>query len=458
MRRKSQKVILALMLIFAIISASLVMSVASFTSENQKSLLKFKLRNPTGYNLTHVITITNLGVFPIHKAVLKVPLIGNSTPFHFSFIEKIERNMNYGFIKMDSDPYLNHYVVWEIGEIEPKKQVTLKIVYTLVSFHVYFQINAENIEKYDKSSEIYQLYTQPEDYIESNDPEIIRVAQEIVGNETNPYLKAMRIAVFIEDNIAYEPQNQERGAKWALTNRKGDCSEYSYLFTALCRAVGIPARIQAGFSFHTDDEVIDQGHMWAEYYLENYGWIPVDLTWNQINQLDNLHFSSLQTFPPDYPYDNCYFYYSNLKIEASFQQKISIKRIEPEYIQNFTMAHQTYLAVSRIQNAEFFLSLAKILGANVFFISDCQRIEQMIDENDLNIQFALENNDSQSLLLTKSQIENLEVAAKQLFLKELMLTLTLIVIIAIIISVLLKRGRKEIQKSEKLEGNETIFP
>ena len=448
----------ALILMFIIMLPSLVASNSFLTSKSENPSLKFKLRKPAVYSLIHVITITNLGVFPIHKAVLKVPLIGNSTPFHFSLIEKIERSMNYGFIKMDSDPYLNHYVVWEIREIKPGKQITLKIVYTLVSFHVYFQINAENIEKYDKSSEIYQLYTQPENYIESNDPEIIRIAQEIVGNETNPYLKAMRITVFIGDNIAYEPQDQERGAKWALTNRKGDCSEYSYLFTALCRAVGIPARIQAGFSFHTDDEIIDQGHMWAEYYLENYGWIPVDLTWSQINQLDNLHFSSLQTFPPDYPYDNCYFYYSNLKIKASFQQKISIKRIEPEYIQNFTMAHQTYLAVSRIQNAEFFLSLAKFLGANVFFISDCQRIEQMIDENDLNIQFALENNDSQSLLLTKSQLENLEVAAKQLFLKELMLTLTLIVIIAIIISVLLKRGRKEIQKSEKLESNETIFP
>ncbi|MEM2250451.1 MAG: transglutaminase-like domain-containing protein [Candidatus Bathyarchaeia archaeon] len=97
--------------------------------------------------------------------------------------------------------------------------------------------------------------------------------------------------------LRYEIQNEERGALWALENGIGDCSEYSYLFIALCRAAGIPARIQAGFTFHYAGQVLKDGHMWAEYYLENYGWMPVDATWQLFNTIDSKHFSSFRSIP-----------------------------------------------------------------------------------------------------------------------------------------------------------------
>ena len=46
-------------------------------------------------------------------------------------------------------------------------------------------------------------------------------------------------------------------------------------FAALCRAVGIPARATGGYQMILGTPGT---HIWAEYYLEGYGWIPVDVT------------------------------------------------------------------------------------------------------------------------------------------------------------------------------------
>jgi len=43
----------------------------------------------------------------------------------------------------------------------------------------------------------------------------------------------------------------------------------------LCRSLGIPARTTGGWQLFTGNFA---GHFWAEFYLPNYGWIPVDPT------------------------------------------------------------------------------------------------------------------------------------------------------------------------------------
>jgi len=50
-------------------------------------------------------------------------------------------------------------------------------------------------------------------------------------------------------------------------------------FSAMCRSLGIPARSTGGFQlFHHQIG----SHFWAEIYLPNYGWIPVDTSFGQL--------------------------------------------------------------------------------------------------------------------------------------------------------------------------------
>ena len=64
------------------------------------------------------------------------------------------------------------------------------------------------------------------------------------------------------------------GAVKAAQLGKGDCTEYSDLFVALCRARNIPARVISGYIVGFGEN--STKHNWAEVYLQQFGWVPFD--------------------------------------------------------------------------------------------------------------------------------------------------------------------------------------
>jgi transglutaminase-like putative cysteine protease len=78
------------------------------------------------------------------------------------------------------------------------------------------------------------------------------------------------------------------GAKEAYLRRSGDCGMYTALFCAMCISQGIPARPVAGVVFSPpypgtcssrggfSNPPGYSGHIYAEFYLPGYGWIPAD--------------------------------------------------------------------------------------------------------------------------------------------------------------------------------------
>lgn len=64
----------------------------------------------------------------------------------------------------------------------------------------------------------------------------------------------------------------ERGALAMQRDGRGDCGEFTFLFVAWCRAVGIPARTVLG----TWVGGRTRAHAWAELYADGIGWVPID--------------------------------------------------------------------------------------------------------------------------------------------------------------------------------------
>jgi len=62
---------------------------------------------------------------------------------------------------------------------------------------------------------------------------------------------------------------------YVLETGIGDCGLQSQYFAALCRSIGIPARVPIGYQMILKPAGV---HVWAEYYMEGYGWIPADVT------------------------------------------------------------------------------------------------------------------------------------------------------------------------------------
>ena len=116
-------------------------------------------------------------------------------------------------------------------------------------------------------------FLKSEKYIEKDHPEIRQIAESIEGQTKEEIVK--NIYNYVIEHLDYTKHGKGQwGAAKALQEGKGDCSEYSDLFTALCRAKNIPARVITGCTVRFDSD--SPKHNWVEVYLQDYGWVPFD--------------------------------------------------------------------------------------------------------------------------------------------------------------------------------------
>lgn len=111
-------------------------------------------------------------------------------------------------------------------------------------------------------------------FCQSDDPEIIRTARGIIGEEKNAWKAAKEIARWVEREMSANYDVGFATASEILKNREGDCSEHTVIFVALCRSVGIPARAAVGIMYA---DGIFAYHMWPEVYVGK--WVNLDAKW-----------------------------------------------------------------------------------------------------------------------------------------------------------------------------------
>ncbi|MGQ9538499.1 MAG: transglutaminase-like domain-containing protein [Candidatus Bathycorpusculaceae bacterium] len=373
--------------------------------------MKYEVKNVFVGELKHTIQITN----PTNNQIagkLVVPLVKNDTARHYAILCNVTTfGSAFNERLFFNDSSGNVYVCWKNIIFQPQETFIVELNYQVLAFSVTYLVNSSLIEGYNTSSELYLKYTQPEKLIESNNTKIVEVARNITRGERDPHKMALLIYSFVTKHLEYEIQDAERGALWALENGVGDCSEHSYLFVALCRAVGIPARIQAGFAFHQIGEVIEDGHMWAEYYLENYGWMPVDATWRLFDSIDYRHLSSIQSIPEAMPYAN-YLFNSTVGMQPRDKQNVRLKLLSAVEFSDNQFADRIVTAVQKTKQAELGVFLGKIFGANLIFSSETQRIVQEISESKIQVQNAVDYWETSPKIAQSDVVYALERAEK----------------------------------------------
>jgi hypothetical protein len=122
----------------------------------------------------------------------------------------------------------------------------------------------------------------PSRYVQSDDERIASLAKEAVGDSKDAAKAVKRIEKFVANYI--NEKNLSVGYATAVevaASKEGDCSEHAVLTAALCRAVGIPARVAAGVVY-VDEFIgfsggIFAGHAWAQAYIGGK-WVGLDAT------------------------------------------------------------------------------------------------------------------------------------------------------------------------------------
>lgn len=172
-------------------------------------------------------------------------------------------------------------IYMEIPLAELTQDLNVVIRFSFDHYEQWFQADPEGVGAYDRESDLYQRYTASSGNIAVTD-EIRQTAQSVIGGETNPYWAAKKLYDYIVANVTYSymphlamwPRGEPESV-YVHRNRYGDCGAQSMYFSALCRSVGIPARTTGGWQLFTGNF---SGHFWAEFFLPNYGWLPVDPT------------------------------------------------------------------------------------------------------------------------------------------------------------------------------------
>lgn len=109
----------------------------------------------------------------------------------------------------------------------------------------------------------------------SDDPDIIALSKKIIGDKRTTEDKVQAILSWLRPgtHIKFAGWTGSRwGTKQVLSQKYGQCWDFSDVCVSLCRAAGIPARQVAGWFYGAS------GHVWAEVLIPGKGWLQVDPT------------------------------------------------------------------------------------------------------------------------------------------------------------------------------------
>ena len=122
---------------------------------------------------------------------------------------------------------------------------------------------------------ISAMHTQSSELLPADNQRIKTAVSSAVGREQNPYLKARAIYNWIIKNIEFNNDVQSAAdILTALEERRADTCNAALLFTAMARAAGIPCIPAAGVLIDRQGQTAR--HYWAEFWIDSFGWIPVD--------------------------------------------------------------------------------------------------------------------------------------------------------------------------------------
>jgi len=109
------------------------------------------------------------------------------------------------------------------------------------------------------------------------------LAAQVSTGKDSQLAKARAIYDYVFANMSYDKSGTGWGhgdVLYACNAKKGNCTDFHSLFIAMARSQGIPARFEIGFPLPANKKSgeIPGYHCWAEFFIPQNGWIPVDIS------------------------------------------------------------------------------------------------------------------------------------------------------------------------------------
>lgn len=171
----------------------------------------------------------------------------------------------------------NEGVIYQFDNIREDDKISIKQQYTITSYEIETNINARNISLKIQNQKLHDYYTKETSLLPVTEVIIKKLVDDVVQNEKNTYLKAKKIYEYIIENFNITKETFSDRTQTVLSmleNKTGSPYDVSLLFSTLCRASDIPCMPISGVITDEDKTYL---HWWAEFYIDAYGWVPVDI-------------------------------------------------------------------------------------------------------------------------------------------------------------------------------------
>lgn len=313
------------------------------------------------YKLKSVYELVNTGSYEAYsvKTTILVGAISNS-PY--------QKNLNYKVTPWPKYTYVdsagNIYAEVIIDRIKPKETKTITIekevenggisyskdIYNMGADYTEFLENINN-----------KQYIEAGNKVESTALEIKAKASDFDLSNTKVEL-AKDIYDFVNTYITYDLNTKyaNKGALSAIRAARGVCDEYATLFTAISRALNLPARVVTGYWIDEPlkqeswNDISDKAHAWAEFYLPTVGWIPVEptliySTYNGVRTPNHEYFANLKT-------DEIHLLYGYLQNKFRNDVSISYSFYNSTSV-DIKIGQQAVMPVGSISNSDAFTDI-----------------------------------------------------------------------------------------------------
>jgi len=184
---------------------------------------------------------------------------------------------NIRLIDRTVEPFVENHrgtSIFRFVDIPSQAHLGITLTYVVDVYAVETTITNQNPAALNPPSPVRAVYTLPSALVPSDNAEIRALATQITGPERRPYAMARRIYDWLLASAGIQAEPLSGGALEAMEERVSDSYRAALLFCALARAMGIPAIPVAGILINNQQGTIR--HYWAEFWLDGFGWIPVD--------------------------------------------------------------------------------------------------------------------------------------------------------------------------------------
>lgn len=205
-----------------------------------------------------------------YEKVGKVVRVWLPIPIEYAQVEDFKIISTSPQATLINPPDADHRCVYFECELEENQEFVVE--YSFINHSIYHQLDPNIVtdEKVDIGLEENKPHYVFSDYL-------VSLTNEVIGNETNPLLKARKIYDFITTHVMYSFVRPYISLPlipdYVATSLKGDCGLQASLFITMCRIAGIPCCWQAGL-YSTPLDI--GNHDWARFYIAPYGWLFAD--------------------------------------------------------------------------------------------------------------------------------------------------------------------------------------